>query len=213
MKKDSTKYLKKYILYLLAVWWIYRYFFQFGEVVEELVIKPIVWIFPILFILKREKSKLASLGLTSKNLFPALYYSLAFGAFFAMEALIISILKHGGINFAANIGDAMFFTALGLSFATAISEELVFRGYIFGRLLVATKNEWIANFVSSGIWGLIHAPISIFVWKLDSVSIFTYLFLVVIFGIGSSFVFARTKNIFSSILLHVFWSWPIILFR
>jgi len=41
----------------------------------------------------------------------------------------------------------------------------------------------------------------------------SYLFLVFVFGLGASFVFSRTGNLASSILLHVFWSWPIILFR
>jgi membrane protease YdiL (CAAX protease family) len=30
---------------------------------------------------------------------------------------------------------------------------------------------------------------------------------------GSAFIFSRTKNIWGSILLHVLWAWPIILFR
>jgi len=40
-----------------------------------------------------------------------------------------------------------------------------------------------------------------------------YLFFVFVFGFGSAFVFGRSRNLASSILLHVFWSWPIILFR
>jgi membrane protease YdiL (CAAX protease family) len=40
-----------------------------------------------------------------------------------------------------------------------------------------------------------------------------YLLLTTLFGVGSAFIYARTKNVFSSIFLHVLWEWPIILFR
>jgi len=104
-------------------------------------------------------------------------------------------------------------TSLGLSFATALSEEVAFRGYLFNRVWYVLKNEWSANLITSVLWAAVHVPITFFVWKLDASAAGLYLLLTAIFGVGSAFVFARTKNIFSSILLHVLWEWPIILFR
>jgi len=104
-------------------------------------------------------------------------------------------------------------TSLGLSFATAFSEETAFRGYIFGRLWFALKDEWAANVASSLVWTVVHIPIAFFIWKLNLASGILYLILTAIFGIGSAFVFGRTKNVFGSVLLHVLWEWPIILFR
>jgi len=214
MKKDKTvKYLTKYAAYLLLVWGFYRYLFQFPDEIQVLIIKPIIWLLPLFVILAKEKKGLKSLGVTTKNLFPAIYYSLALGAFFVMEALIVNVLKYKGIYFSANIGSQALIASFSMSFVTAITEELAFRGFLFNRLWSVNKNEWLANLTTSVIWGLIHVPVSVFVWKLDVASVFTYLFLVIIFGIGSAFVFARTKNIFSSVFLHVLWQWPIILFR
>jgi len=59
----------------------------------------------------------------------------------------------------------------------------------------------------------IHIPIAFVVWKLDLSAGLVYLMLTAIFGMGSAFVYARTRNIFASIFLHVLWAWPIILFR
>jgi hypothetical protein len=103
--------------------------------------------------------------------------------------------------------------SLVISFATAISEEITFRGYLFTRLLHFFKREMAANLVTTILWSLIHVPISIFWWNLDFSGTMGYLALTIVFGFGASFIFARTKNIISPILLHVLWEWPILLFR
>lgn len=200
-------------LYLLVVWGFYRFLFQLPEEIEELFIKPVVWLVPVVILIGKERLGLSSLGFTLKNLFPAVYLSLGLGAIFVMEALVINYVKYKGVNFAANLGDLPFMQSLGLSFATAISEEVAFRGYLFNRVWYVLKNEWSANFITSTVWALIHVPVAFFVWKLSMSAAILYLILTTIFGIGSAFVFARTRNIFSSIFLHVLWEWPIILFR
>jgi membrane protease YdiL (CAAX protease family) len=100
-----------------------------------------------------------------------------------------------------------------ISLFTAVSEELTFRGYFFTRIVSVTKNEWTANIITTVIWALIHVPVAIFWWGSSISGVIGYLLLVSAFGFGSAFIFARSKNIVSSILLHVFWEWPIILFR
>ena len=210
----SFKYAVYLSVYLLIVWGFYRFLFELPETIEELFIKPVVWLVPVFYLLWKEKEGISSLGITFKNLFPAVYYALGLGAFFVMEALIINFVKYGGkFNLGANLGELPFLTSLGLSFATAISEELTFRGYVFTRIWRFLGNEIYANLVTSLFWALIHVPITFFVWKLDLSAALLYLFLTTLFGIGSAFVYARTKNILSPILLHVLWQWPIILFR
>ena len=199
--------------YLLIVWGFYRMLFKLPEEVEELVVKPVLWLGPVLFLVRREGLGFSSLGISSKNLFPSLYLSLALGMVFAIEGVIVNYIKYQGVEFYANLGSGVFITSLFISFATAFSEEITFRGYIFNRLWNVFGDEWKANLVSSFIWALVHIPVAIFWWELDLYSTLGLLFLTTIFGIGSSYVFARTKNVASSILLHVLWGWPIVLFR
>ncbi len=212
-QEAQIKNLTVYAAYLLVVWGLYRLLIKFPDEVEELVIKPVIWLLPIFYILKREKSNLASIGISLQNLFPSVYFVLGLGAVFVIEAVIINYIKHGGMNFGANLGSSPFIIALGLSFVTAISEEISFRGYLFNRLWQLTKNEWLANALSTLLWILIHVPVTIFVWKLTFSAAAIYLFITALFGMGSAFIFARTGNVFSSIVLHVLWEWPIILFR
>lgn len=212
-KTTALKHATILTAYLLIVWGLYRFLIQFPPEVEELFIKPIVWLTPMLFLLHKEKLGLKSIGVHSSNLFSTMYFAFALGAVFAIEGFFINYLKYGQLQFNANIGTDPFFFTLGLSFVTAISEELVFRGFIFGRVLHALKNEWTANIISNIAWSLIHLPIAIFVWKMGVFPLLIYMLLTFFYGFGASFIFARTKNILGSILLHVFWEWPIILFR
>lgn len=213
---SKTKLLKNvtiYSVYLILIWGFYRFLFQFPDQIEELVIKPILWLIPIMLLVNKEHLNLTSLGITFKNFFPAVYLSLGLGAIFVIEAVGANFLKYGSINFAANLGSLPFGTTLSLSFATAFSEETAFRGYIFNRLWFILKGEFMANLVTTLLWTAIHIPIAFFVWKLNLAAGILYLVLTAVFGAGSAFIFARTKNVWGSILLHVLWEWPIILFR
>jgi membrane protease YdiL (CAAX protease family) len=202
-----------YSTYLIIVWAFYRFLFQLPDEVEELVVKPVLWLIPIYLIMRREGFSLSSLGVTFKNLFSSLYLSIGLGTVFIVEGLLANYLKYGGFRFGANIGNLPLTASLGLSFATAISEETAFRGYIFGRLWFALKNELGANIISSILWTAVHIPIAFFVLGYTVPQGIVYLILTAIFGIGSAFVFARTNNVSGPILLHVLWEWPIILFR
>jgi len=212
-KEIAIKHSTVLIAYLLIIWGFYRFLFKLPEEVEEIFIKPILWLIPVFILVRKEKASLDSLGLTSKNLFPAIYLSLVLGSVFAIEGVIINLVRYGTNNFSANLGENTFFVALTLSLITAFSEEITFRGYLFKRIFHAIGNEWAANLITSLFWALVHIPIAIFWWHLEIIRVVTFLFLMVLFGIGSAFVFVRTGNIFSSILLHFLWSWPIILFR
>lgn len=213
-KVNLVKNVTTFTAYLIVIWVFYRFLFKFPDEVEELLIKPVLWLLPVYyFTFVKERASLASLGYTLKNLFPAIYFALGLGAVFVIEGIITNFLKYGALNFGANLGSLPFVTSLGLSFATAFTEETVFRGYIFTRLWIALKNEWTANIITTIIWVGIHVPIAFFVWKLSLPAGLVFLVLTGIFGFGSAFVFGRTRNILSSILLHVLWQWPIILFR
>jgi membrane protease YdiL (CAAX protease family) len=199
--------------YLLIVWGFYRFLFKFPEEIEELLIKPVIWLLPVLYFVRKEQKGLASLGITLNNLFPSIYLSLFLGILFAVEGVFVNFIKYKGVDFGANIGQIPFWGALGISMATAISEEVAFRGFLFNRVWHAIGSEWRANILTSMVWAIVHVPVAVFWWELNLGATLGFLILTTIFAIGSAFVFARTRNVFSSILLHVLWEWPIILFR
>lgn len=212
-KLGTIKNVTIYSTYLIIIWVFYRFLFQFPDNVEELVIKPLLWLLPLYLLVRKEGYGISTLGFTFKNLFPAIYLSIGLGAVFVIEGLLANYLKYGGFNFAANIGTSPLLLSLGLSFATAFSEETAFRGYIFNRLGFALRNELTANIIQTVLWTAIHIPIAFFIWNLGLTAGLIYLGLTAVFGLGSGFIFARTGNVWGSIFLHVLWEWPIILFR
>ncbi|MBI4059173.1 CPBP family intramembrane metalloprotease [Candidatus Microgenomates bacterium] len=206
--------------FIFVVWGFYRLLFKLPEVVEELMLKLLVWLVPLYWVLAKEgvsssAEALKSVGWTNKNIFKSIYLAIGLGVLFAAEGMIINSVKYGGsFNFLQiSLSGVALLGALGLSLVTAISEETVFRGFIFSRVWQAMNNEWKANILTSIAWSLVHLPITIFVFKYDPAQIASFLLLTFLFGAASSFVYARTGNIASSVLLHVFWEWPIILFR
>lgn len=213
MRDLQIKHVTLFFTYLLIVWGFYRLLFQFPDPFDELLIKPVVWILPVLVFLRKEKLGIESLGITTKKLFPSIYFALALGALFAFEGFYINYFKGGGAAAMGNITAVSLYLSVGLSIITGISEEIAFRGYIFNRLSFILKNEWYASLFSSLLWTIIHLPQVVFDWHLSLYAGSVYLFLIFLFGFGAAFIFSRTKNIVAPILLHVMWAWPILLFR
>ena len=201
-----------YFVYLFVVWNAYRLSFKFSDNIEELYIKPVIWLLPFLYILPKESISLADLGITLKNFFRSIYLSIALGVGFAFLGLIANIAKYGAINFNANIGSNFLGTSILISFATSITEELVFRGYLLGVFMRKYKGL-IPVLLNSLLWTAIHAPISYYVWRMDGVQTVVYLSLTFVYGLGAALLYKGTKNIAAPVMLHVLWEWPIILFR
>lgn len=215
-QKLSVKHVFALFSFIFVVWSFYRYFPQILPLwVEELVLKPLFWLVPTFWLVKKiEKQPFSSLGFNSQKLFPAIYWGIGLGLVFAFEGLLTNIFKYKGLNLISfDYSPVKFLGLFLLSLVTAFSEEIVFRGYLFNRLWQIWNKEWLANIVSSFLFVVIHLPIGVFVLGYTPLIMLAYLLFVFIFGFGSAFVFGRTKNIIASILLHLFWYWPIVLFR
>jgi uncharacterized protein len=215
-QKFSLKHVFALFSFIFIVWCFCRYLPQVLPLwFEELILKPLFWLGPTIWLVRRvEKQSFSSLGFTTKKLFPSLYWGIGLGLVFALEGLLTNIVKYKGLNLASLDYSSINFLGIFLiSLVTAFSEETVFRGYLFNRFWQIWGQEWLANIVSSLLFVFIHLPIGLFVLGYRPAIMLSYLFFVFIFAFGSAFVFGRTKNIISSILLHIFWSWPIVLFR
>ena len=58
-KEKSLKHATAIAAYLLIVWGFYRLMFKLPDEIEELIVKPLVWLLPVFFLLGREKLDLA----------------------------------------------------------------------------------------------------------------------------------------------------------
>jgi len=208
----SLHHLAAAYLFIFTVWGFFRLLFRLPEELEELVLKPLIWLSPVIYILYIEKKSLPSIGWTIHRLRSALAWGLGLGVLFAAEGFLVNYLKFGHIAPPLSISPQSFYFLIVLSLVTAVSEETVFRGFFFSRLLEIGKSEILANITTSVSWTIIYLPIAIFIKHYDLPQLSIFLFLVFIFGIGSAFVYARCKNIAAPILLHLLWSLPIVIF-
>jgi membrane protease YdiL (CAAX protease family) len=208
--KEKTHLISRLFLIVFVFWGLYRLIFKLPENLEEIVLKPLIWVLPTLFIvLKIEKRKLSSLGLTFNNFWFSISRGLFFSALFFLIGISFNFLKKGTFTFEITYA----IPSLLIAFVTAFSEGLVFRGYIQNRFDEILKNSWAANIIATIGYCLIHLPITIFVFHYSLTQIFLYLVLTALSSFGSGVLFSWTGSLWASIMIHVFWSWPLVFFN
>ena len=207
-----------YWSFLLIVWGFYRFLFRFPEEIEEGVIKPLIWLGPVVvIILLKEKGKIfSSLGWQKKNILPSLRFGLVVGIFLVGEALLVNYFKNR--QHLLFIGSpyetpALFWSAFALSVITAFSEETAFRGFILKRALSLFPRPNLVNFWVSLAFTLIHFPAAFFVHHYPWDTALIYFLLVFLMSLVAGYGFIKTKNTLAPFLVHLLWWWPLILFR
>jgi len=202
---------------ILLVWGFYRLLFRLPEWVEELFLKPVVWLLPVARrVVKEEhesiKARLASVGVTTKNLGAAVALGLALGVFYLFVGRIGMMARSGQVS-APNLGGMANSPILiiVLALATAIAEQLVFMGYILPRLVEVWQHEWRAAITTAVLFGIVHLPILIFGYQLPLQAVAGQFVLVLLLGLGNSMVMLRVKNVVTPILSHALWGLAVLL--
>lgn len=218
-KLYQLKHVISYYAFIFIVWGLSRALVKLPVTIEELLLKPLIWLVPLIIILKQEKLGLSSLGWGINGLLRSLLYLVIGGS---LVCVVTSFVL--GIFFGEGFGKINLFTAweenkdillsgLWVSLVTATVEESVLRGYIFNRLNKILNNELVANLINTVSSIVIHVPVFIFIYKLDSTDLLLRGFLSGVFAFCSAYLFARTGNIVSSILFNVLWPWILMLFK
>jgi hypothetical protein len=200
--------------WILLAWSLYRYFLKLPEWADEFIFKPLVFVAPVIwYVRKKEKERLATLGLTGRNFFTSVYIGLGFGVIFALEGLVAHAIKYGklDVNPIAAFQQYGFFLII-LSLATAFSEELLSRGFIFNRLYEKTKNLPYATIVSSVMFILLHVPILVMMTKLQGMTLILFFVTDFVLAIANSLLFYNTGSLVAPILVHIFWNMTVALY-
>ena len=86
-----------------------------------------------------------------------------------------------------------------LMLLVALTEEIAFRGFVLGHLLAAGANRFVALFLSSALFSLMH----IFNPNFSLIAFLNILLAGIL--IGSTYIY--TRNLWFAIALHLFWNW------
>lgn len=200
--------------WIVLFWALYRYFFHLPEWADEFIFKPLVFVVPILwYVMKIEKRPLSSIGLTGKNFFNSIYVGLGFGFVFAIEGIAANALKYGKLEISPIAAFQQYgMGLLVLSAATAFSEEVLSRGFVFTRLFEGKKNLWYAALMSTLMFVFLHIPILAFSLKLHGMGLVLFFITDFILGFANSLLLYNTNSLIAPILVHIFWNMTVALY-
>jgi membrane protease YdiL (CAAX protease family) len=200
---------------LSVLWGGFRILFSLNNGLDEVLVKPLIF-FSILYLFHFliEKKLVRDLGVSSVQVWRKCLIGAGAAAILIVYKTFIFSLRSG--NFSLQLSPLTgpeLIWAIVVSFATACTEELVFRGYIQQRILEKTQNIAIAIGVSNFFFVLIHIPRAIFVLHMSAFDLLSYLLLLSFLGIINSLIFWRTKNIAAPITTHWLWNTATVLFK
>ena len=203
---------------IFLAWAFYRAKFILPEALDELIIKPLIFVVPVLFIVWiKENKPLKNLGLVfrPKAFMVDLYIGVVLGILLAVEGLFANYLKYGRFSFgpiesvllAGGIG-----TFLLLNLVTSFSEEVFARGFLYNRLYKATREQFASAVVSSILFALIHLPIMFTRLHLTGNALLFYPLSIFTMGMVNSYLFSLRGSLVLPILVHTFWNMTISLY-
>jgi membrane protease YdiL (CAAX protease family) len=202
---------------ILIIWCVYRTKLRLPEWFDEFVAKPTVFILPVYFYVTRFEKKdfLEGIWLSFKNLLSQLRFALVVGVLFAGSGLLANYVKHGtfsasqsGLEHSGNT----LLLAVFLSLATAISEEIVSRGFILKRLYEESGNIYSASFLGSILFLILHIPILFTNQNLSGSTLLLFLLTDFILSLVNSFIFLDRKSLVPPILIHALYNLSILLY-
>lgn len=203
---------------IFIVWAFYRANFFLPESIDEFIVKPIIFVVPVLFVvLIREKKNLSDLGLTpkAKDFVMDLYFGVLMGVLFALEGLAVNYLKYSRLSLLPIVASRIS-GGLGLFFlmnlATSLWEEILGRGFLYQRLYKISNNQFGAAFTSSFLFLLLHIPILFTRLHLTGTSLVVYPLSILLLGVTNSYILSLRKSLTLPILIHTFWNMTVALY-
>lgn len=186
------------------LWAVYRSF-ETSELLDELIFKPIIWLIPVLVaVFVIEKNNFESLGFLKFNLKTDLAIGMGLGIFSVLVRILSVYIKYGNLEIEKEFGSITFF--LITSFFTAISEEIVFRGYLLNRWLKLIKPQFFSLFLNFVAFAAGHIFRGIFDLHYTGVLLFNYVLAIGLFCLIDIYIFVITKKIYAPIISHIIWN-------
>ncbi len=207
MQKNKTTLIDLLKVYavIFLLWTLYRIFVHFPELVDEAIVKPLLWIVPVIFMGKN------SLGLIVKSFKTTRSYNILFGLFigilyFCLYTFLFSLrqgLPHLNPDHFSLFG--MGIQAF-IAVCTGIVEELVFRRYFLGQCISVLNDRVISNIFVSILFALIHLPIIIFSYHYGIAEAVSYLSILTLSSFIYGLVYLHKKSVIASASTHAIWN-------
>lgn len=203
---------------IVFAWALYRYIFKtdFPIWVDELVIKPILFISPLhLYITNIEHKKfLDDIWFKRSEIKSDLLFGTIVGGILFLSGAGINAIKHGSLLPPESIllsAPWMVGYFLILALGTSISEEILSRGFLTKRLFLSNNNIILSILMGTFFSFFIRIPI-LFTTGIEGISLLQVLLTDFIFGLTVSFLYLQNKSISLPIIVHTFYTLSLYIF-
>jgi len=199
---------------ILIVWSIYRANFHLPEAVDELLIKPLVFILPVYFYLtRREKGRFVTgIDLNFRNWRKDIGIGLGIGLLFFLSGIMANYFKNHQHLVLPNQMITGIISASILALATGISEEILSRGFVLKRLYQESKNIFTSSFLASILFFFLHVPILFTNVKITGNTILFFMGTDMVLSLLISFIYLERKSLLPAILIHALYNLSIYFF-
>lgn len=214
MKKKISPLQKALNLWaiILIVWSFYRYKFNFPEWFDELLAKPVVFILPVYFFIKKVEGKkfLSSVWLKTKKKENDIVMIGIIGAIFFCAVIGANLIKYNSLTGTVSFKNLIYLILI--SVLAAIAEETLSRGFILKKIYEDSKNIYTSALYASILFLILHIPILFTDLTLSGSILILYLVNDFILSLANSFIFLERRNLLLPILIHAFYNISLSLF-
>lgn len=194
---------------ILFAWAAYRFEFKMsmGIYFDEFIAKPVVFILPIIYFIKRIEKKdfFEEISIKVKTFNEDIILGLGVGI--AIFAILLFSVKMPVLqaNFNKIVSTQNILLVILTAFATSISEEILSRGFVLKRLYDESKNTITSSFFASVLYFFLQVPILFSNDKIVGSSLLGVMVADVLFSLAISYVFLTRKSLILPILIHAFY--------
>ncbi len=200
---------------IMIIWAVYRANFRMPEIFDEFIAKPLIFVFPVYYYIKRiEKKNFFEAVSIKPNFFLSdLILGFLIGGAFFLTAILANFFKFNKFFFVDQIMNPIIFIIISITaLATSISEEILSRGFILKRLYEESKNIFTSSFFASLLFFFLHVPILFTNQKITGNMFLLFMITNIILSLVNSFAFLTRKTLTLPIFIHAFYNIAIMLF-
>lgn len=211
---DRLHRLAQSFVYIFVVWGLYRLIFRLPEPIEEIILKPLVFVGAVMLVERPKSWQKYFTEIWGKgDLIKSAFSGLVLGVGYIVLYAVSSLISAGNLNLQAAPAGEPWLMFLGLGLVTAVWEEWTFTGYILSGLSRTLSNKWPARILTSVLFTLVHLPALIFWHKFTGSVLGFQLFGLMVLGLGNAILMGYSKNLLAPIVSHTLWGAAIFLFR
>ncbi|MFH0979677.1 MAG: CPBP family intramembrane glutamic endopeptidase [Candidatus Roizmanbacteria bacterium] len=196
---------------ILIVWAFYRSYIKMPEWFDEFIAKPIIFVLPVFYYIKkidkRSVFNYLNLKLKGKEIFYDLLYSLGIGLIFLVTAVSASYFRTGKLIFVGKLPNTtQFLTILAISLATGITEEILSRGFVLRKLYEESKNVLSSTFFASLLFFFLHVPILFTNIKITGNMLLMFMATDMLLSMVNGLIFLQKRSLTIPIFIHAFYN-------